>query len=114
MALVKYNTAAANLSPPRQELSWEEVVEYAFLADFDLLHGARQDILTWPWSTPAARQAMDGYFKLLRAEEDIIRLNIEIPRFLTFMRDEDDYLDSVTNTLFPLDCMPLPHVHTTC
>jgi hypothetical protein len=93
-ALVKYNAAAANLSPPRQELSWEEVVEYAFLADFDLLRDTRQDIRTRPWSTPAARQAMDGYFKLLRAEEEIFRLNIEIPQFITFMRDEDVHLGS--------------------
>ena len=93
-ALVKYNTAAANLRPPRQLLSWEEVVECAFLADFDLLRDTRQDIRTRPWSTPATRLAMDSYFKLLCAEEEIIRLNIEIPRFLTFMRDEDAYLAS--------------------
>jgi hypothetical protein len=93
-AVVKYNAAAANLSPPRQELSWEDVVEYAFLADFDLLRDARQDIRNWPWSTPAACKAVDSYFKLLRAEEEITRLNVEIPRFLTFMRDEDAYLNS--------------------
>jgi hypothetical protein len=96
-ALVKYNDAAANLSPPRQQLSWEEVVEYAFLADFDLLRDTRQDIRTRPWSTPAARQAMDGYFKLLRAEEEITRLNVEIPRFITFMHDEDAHLGSKSN-----------------
>lgn len=93
-ALLKYNAAAANLRPPRQQLTWEEVVEYAFLADFDLLRDTRQDIRTRPWSTPAARLAIDSYFKLLRAEEEIIRLNVEIPRFLTFMRDEDAYLAS--------------------
>lgn len=36
-ALTKYNSAAAELQPPHVELSWDEVVEYAFLADFDLL-----------------------------------------------------------------------------
>jgi hypothetical protein len=102
-AVVKYNAAAANLSPPRQELSWEEVVEYAFLADFDLLRDARQDIRDRPWSTPAARQAMDSYFKLLRAEEEISRLNVEIPRFLTFMRDEDSYLRSKENEVHLTD-----------
>ena len=91
-ALVKYNAAAAILTPPRQELSWDEVVEYAFLADFDLLRDTRQDIRSRPWSTPAARQAMDNYFKLLRADEEITRLNVEIPRFITFMHDEDAYL----------------------
>jgi hypothetical protein len=38
---------------------------------------------------------MDGYFKLLRAEEEIQRLNIEIPRFATFIRDEDLYLHTI-------------------
>ena len=37
---------------------------------------------------------MDGYFKLLRAEEEIARLNIEIRRFLTFIHDEDAELSS--------------------
>lgn len=69
-------------------------MEYAFLADFDLLRDTRQDVRTRPWSTPAARQAMDAYFKLLRADEEILRLNVEIPRFLTFIRDEDTYLVS--------------------
>ena len=61
-AVFKYNIAAANLCPVRQELTWEEVVEYAFLADFNLLRDTRQDIHSWPWATPAACQAMDGYF----------------------------------------------------
>ena len=93
-AVGRYNVAAAALSPPQRELCWDEVVEYAFLADFDLLRDARQDIRSRPWATPAARQAMDGYFKLLRAEEEIMRLNVEIWRFLTFMRDEDAELSS--------------------
>jgi hypothetical protein len=35
---------------------------------------------------------MDGYFKLLRAKEEILCLNIEIPRLATYMRDEEAYL----------------------
>jgi hypothetical protein len=94
-AVAKYNIAAANLTPARRELTWDEVVEYAFLADFDLLRDTCQDIRSRPWTTPAARQAMDGYFKLLRAEEEITRLNIEIRRLLTFMRrDEDTFLST--------------------
>jgi len=34
-----------------------------FLADFDLLRDARQDISQRPWATPAGRLAMDLYFK---------------------------------------------------
>ncbi|KAG2050472.1 hypothetical protein BDR06DRAFT_891721, partial [Suillus hirtellus] len=36
-ALDKYNTAAHTVSPPQATLSWEDVVEYAFVADFNLL-----------------------------------------------------------------------------
>ena len=93
-SLVRYNLAAADLDPPRPLLGWEEVVEYAFLADFDLLRDTRQDIRSRPWATPAGRMAMDGYFKLLRAEEEITRLNVEIPRFATFMRDENTFLSN--------------------
>jgi len=35
---------------------------------------------------------MDQHFKILRAHEEILRLNIEIPRVITYMRDEDAYL----------------------
>ncbi|KII92210.1 hypothetical protein PLICRDRAFT_104028 [Plicaturopsis crispa FD-325 SS-3] len=91
-ALDRYNTAAASLSPPRRMLEWKEVVEYAFLADFDLLRDARQDISQRPWATPAGRLAMDMHFKMHRAEEEIQRLNVEIRRVATYLRDEDSYL----------------------
>ena len=68
-AVIKYNKAAADLQPPRSTISWEEVVKYAFLADFNLLHDTQEDICKQPWATPAAWLAVDGYFKLLRAEE---------------------------------------------
>ena len=68
------------------------MVEYAFLSDFDLLRDARQDIRRKPWATPAARLAVDQAFKLERAEEEITRLNIEVPRLATYIRDEDTFL----------------------
>ncbi|KAI6006788.1 hypothetical protein EDD15DRAFT_2139738, partial [Pisolithus albus] len=37
-ALDRFNAAARACSPPRRQLTFEEVVEYTFLADFDLLH----------------------------------------------------------------------------
>lgn len=91
-ALDKYNIAASALFPPRSHLSWNDVVEYAFLADFDLLRDTRQDIRDRPWATPAGRLSMDRHFKLERAREEIQRLNIEIPRVITYMRDEDAFL----------------------
>jgi hypothetical protein len=87
--------------PPRQVLDWDQVVEYAFLSDFDLLRDTRQDIRRKPWATPAARLAIDRAFKLERAEEEIARLNIEVPRLATYIRDEDIYLRAKEAELSP-------------
>lgn len=38
---------------------------------------------------------MDSYFKLLRAEEEILRLNVEVRRFATFICDENQYLQAM-------------------
>jgi hypothetical protein len=42
---------------------------------------------------------MDSHFKLLRAEEEIQRLNVEIPRFATYIRDENHYLHTIEQQL---------------
>lgn len=91
-ALDRYNLAASFLSPPRPNLSWNDIVEYAFLADFDLLRESREDVRDRPWSKPAFRVLIDKYFKLERAREEILRLNIEIKRVITYIRDEDTFL----------------------
>ncbi|KAJ7872565.1 hypothetical protein B0H13DRAFT_2349438 [Mycena leptocephala] len=88
-AIAKYNDTAEAMEPPMPTLDWEDVVECAFLADFDLLREAREDIRKEPWALPAGRAAMDQYFKLLRADEEIQRLNIEIRRLITYMGDEN-------------------------
>ena len=87
------------MSPPRRQLCWDEVVEYTFLSEFDLLRDTRQDISCRPWATPAGRQAMDSYFKRRRAEEEIVRLNVEIRRLVTYIRDEERYLRACEETL---------------
>ncbi|EIW81516.1 hypothetical protein CONPUDRAFT_90395 [Coniophora puteana RWD-64-598 SS2] len=91
-ALKQYNQAAQALVPPRRTLDWDQVVEYAFLADFDLLRDARQDITTRDWAKPGARSAMDLHFKICRAREEIERVNVEVKRLATYLRDEDRYL----------------------
>lgn len=93
-ALDKYNAAALSLIPPRPLLDWDEVVTYAFLSDFDLLRDTRQDIRERPWASPAARLAIDQWHKLLRAEEEIRRLNVEIARFQAYLHDEEHFLQS--------------------
>ncbi|KAF8166891.1 hypothetical protein K438DRAFT_1458492, partial [Mycena galopus ATCC 62051] len=36
-AIERYNIAASAMTPPKPALEWDDVVEYAFLTDFDLL-----------------------------------------------------------------------------
>jgi hypothetical protein len=67
-------------------------VEYAFLADFDLLSDTRSDVRLKIWAKPASRVLMDQYFKMERAREEITRLNVEIPRLTTYIRDEEAFL----------------------
>lgn len=96
-ALARYNKAATAIG--REELQYEEICEYSFLSEFDLLRDARQDIRTRPWATPAGRHLMDLHFKNLAAHEEINRLNVEIPRFVTYMCDEEEELQSVCRRL---------------
>ncbi|KAJ6603182.1 hypothetical protein DFH09DRAFT_1242728 [Mycena vulgaris] len=91
-AITTYNEVAQTMTPPKPTLDWEQVVEYAFLADFDLLREGREDIRGELWAQPAGRAAMDQHYKLLRADEEIQRLNVEIRRLVTYMADEAGFL----------------------
>ncbi|KAF7377629.1 hypothetical protein MSAN_00185700 [Mycena sanguinolenta] len=92
-ALARYNSAAAALSPPRRQLTWAEVIDYTFLSEWDLLRDPDANAKIRPWASPAARLVLDTYFKIERAQEEIDRLNVEIRRLVTYIRDEKEYLD---------------------
>ncbi|KAJ6510311.1 hypothetical protein DFH09DRAFT_1435255 [Mycena vulgaris] len=98
-AIEHYNAAAGAISPPMPMLDWEQVVEYAFLADFDILRDTRAEIQSRPWTRPAYRLAMDRYFRIERAREEIKRLNVEIPRVVTWIRDENAFLRKMETQL---------------
>ncbi|KAF6751976.1 hypothetical protein DFP72DRAFT_1033987 [Ephemerocybe angulata] len=100
-ALERYNAAAKKLK--RSKLTWEQVVEYAFLSDFDLLRDTREDVRERPWATPVNRVLMDQYFKIKRAREEIVRLNIEIKRVVTHMQDEENFLLAMEERIFAED-----------
>jgi hypothetical protein len=86
-ALTQYNDAAALLNPPRDPLTWSTVLKAATVADFNLLRDTRTDIRRLPWTEPSRREATTYYFGIKRAREEIVRLNVEITRLLTFMFD---------------------------
>ncbi|KAJ3965393.1 hypothetical protein EV361DRAFT_966865 [Lentinula raphanica] len=94
-ALEDYNQAAAVLQPPRKLLSWEEVMNYTYLSEFDFLRDTRTDIREKPWAQPAVREAMSELFKLIGARQELDRLHVEIKRLLTYMKEEEEYLTSV-------------------
>ncbi|KAJ7303803.1 hypothetical protein DFH08DRAFT_985980 [Mycena albidolilacea] len=90
-ALKRYNAAASALD--RRTLSWPEVIDYTFLSEWDLLRDPDGNARLRPWAIPAARILLDAYFKIERAKEEIDRLNVEIKRFVTYIRDEKVFLD---------------------
>lgn len=99
-ALRNYNQAALILNPPRPPLTWASVVQATSLADFDLLRNSRADIRSQPWTEASRREAMNLYFGIKRAHEEIDRLNVEIKRLLTFMVDDHiDFYHAVGRTV---------------
>ncbi|KAJ3832901.1 hypothetical protein F5878DRAFT_547471, partial [Lentinula raphanica] len=102
-AISSYNAAAAALRPPRRAISWDEVVDYSFLSEFDILRDTREDVRQKKWATPSNRLLMFQFFKLIRAEEELDRLHMEIKRLLTYIRDEERFLCSKASELEATD-----------
>ncbi|KAF8146816.1 hypothetical protein K438DRAFT_1990228 [Mycena galopus ATCC 62051] len=91
-AIERYNIAASAMTPQKPALEWDDVVEYVFLTDFDLLLDAQEDIRGETWAQLAGRAAMDQHFKLLHADEELLRLNVEIRCFVTYMGNKEAFL----------------------
>jgi hypothetical protein len=87
------------LNPPRPKLSWKDIAEYSFLGEFDLLRHSSTDVRELDWTKPAYREATTKYFKLLRAKEEVSRLNVEIRRLRTFIHDEKTEMKKVIEGL---------------
>ncbi|KAI0309491.1 hypothetical protein OF83DRAFT_1032888, partial [Amylostereum chailletii] len=88
--LKKYNVAAKSIDRPT--LEWKDISIYGSLAEFELLRTTCEDILAQPWANSANRQAAIYSLKLERAQEERERLNVEICRLVTWMRDEETQL----------------------
>lgn len=55
-----------------------------------------------PWAAPAARLVLQSYLKVCRAQEEIIRLNVEVRRLWTWLKDEYWTLKSAMEQAEPL------------
>lgn len=88
-ALVAYNTAAAQLDPPRPKLTWAHIIEYSTVAEFELLRVTfNGDICNTEWMDRCNREATLCYLKLKRAQEELTRLNVEIRRLESWIVKE--------------------------
>ena len=87
-ALDQYNTTAAAMNPPRPQLDWDKISHYSFLEEFTLLQDTRNDIREREWAKPVIRESIKAYRRLNRAKEELTRLNCEVVRLHTAIRDE--------------------------
>ncbi|KAF8581168.1 hypothetical protein K439DRAFT_1647970 [Ramaria rubella] len=98
-ALEKYNALAPLQNPPRPQLQYGDVAGYGMLADFELLKHSDTNLLAKPWSVPANRLVASKFFKIVHAQEEIVRLNVETRQLLTWVDDEDRHLWRVGRAL---------------
>lgn len=89
-ALTTYNKLAPTVTPPRPILDYDHIISYTTLGEFDLLRAPRQSIHEKVWAKPRYREALQTYYKIRCAEKEITRLNVEIKRLRTFIRDEEE------------------------
>ena len=98
-ALKRYNKLAVKQSPLQPTLQYSEVLSYATLGDFDLLKHSQHEVLAWPWSNTMHRQMVVKYFKLLRAREEITRLNVEVRRLQAWVDSETTEIKQIATEL---------------
>jgi hypothetical protein len=70
------------------EVQLKMLDDYGFLAEFDLLRHSRDDVRERTWAKPACREATIKYLTRARAQEDILRLDVELRRLYTAIHDE--------------------------
>lgn len=89
-AIKNYNSAAAALQEPEKKLDIKKVLNMVFLAEFDNLRYSRYGsaIKGKEWSKPSVRVLTDKSFELLRAKEELVRLDVEWRRVRTSIQDE--------------------------
>lgn len=98
-ALNTYNQLAQRQSPPAPVLEYAQVASYGWLNDFELLKNSRYGVLSKPWAQPVNREHCVKYHKVLRAREELVRLNVEIHRLHAWVEHEDQQLSAVATKL---------------
>ncbi|KAG2121463.1 hypothetical protein DEU56DRAFT_746660, partial [Suillus clintonianus] len=102
-ALDKYNKLALPQNPQRPTLQYSEVMSCVALGEFEILKCSRHDILAKPWSKGIHHEMTNKYFKIIRAQEEITRLNVEIQRLQAWVDMEDSDIERAATELDSTD-----------
>lgn len=116
-AISRYNVQAAAVTLPRPLVSWKDIVKYTFLGEFDVLRHLHTDVQDCEWTKPAVCEATTKFFKLCRAKEELIRLNVEMRRLRTSIHKEEDKVLTVIMSLLetaPFLARELQRSHRPC
>lgn len=89
-AIRTYNKAADNANPKRDRLDPDEVLQYSYIGQFDVLRDTRNAITEKPWAVPTNRIARDAWFKSERAKEELVRAEVEVARLYSWMQKEEN------------------------
>ena len=89
-ALNHYNAIAPLMDPPAPHLEWQQLVDYTFISEFELLkHSSSfRDITAEPWAVPGNCEMTMKHFKLIGAHTEIHRCNYEAWQLHTSIQDE--------------------------
>ena len=98
-AIQEYNTAAATMSPPRPALDWSDVSHYGLLEQYALLKAHNTDLSTKQWAQPVYREILKCRRRIVRAQEEITRCNVEVRRLHTGIHDDAIHFKTVVRKL---------------
>ncbi|EJD45872.1 hypothetical protein AURDEDRAFT_63852 [Auricularia subglabra TFB-10046 SS5] len=99
-AVTRYNELAQALNPPAAPVNFATLMEWTELQEFELLRRSRAgDVREKAWAQPANRLMASKYYKILRANEELVRCRIEARRLVTAMRDEERLLETTFGRL---------------
>ncbi|KAG1802335.1 hypothetical protein EV424DRAFT_1474690 [Suillus variegatus] len=105
ITLDKYNKLAVSQNPQQPTLRYSEVMSYAALSEFKILKCSRYDILAKPWSNGTHCKMANKYFKIICAQEEITRLNVEIRRLQAWVDTEDSDIEWMATELDSTDTL---------
>ncbi|EJD45903.1 hypothetical protein AURDEDRAFT_63834 [Auricularia subglabra TFB-10046 SS5] len=95
-AVTRYNELAVLLNPPAATVDFATLMEWTEIQEFELLRRSRTgDVREKAWAQPANRLIASKYYKLLQADEELVRCRVEARRLMSAMHDEERQLDAV-------------------